>query len=130
MHPINAAGLSHVSQVSMHFAVAIDRAALKPGLLDLAGQLLVLFGSGRLRTMAPGVVTAGMNIQRQTHPLHRILFLMVLDKRVPHPDCFAKYAAAFFNMSRSSVTRLSSDSSRRILAAWSSCSLRCSGGTA
>ena len=38
---------------------------------------------------------------------------MPLNKRVPHPDCLAKYAAAFFRMSRSSVTRLSSAFSRR-----------------
>jgi len=38
-----------------------------------------------------------------------VVFLrMALGERVPNPDCLAKYAAAFFRMSRSSVTRLSS----------------------
>ena len=33
---------------------------------------------------------------------------MCLDERVLHPDCLAKYAEAFFRISRSSVVRLSS----------------------
>lgn len=37
-----------------------------------------------------------------------MLIFMPLNKCVLHPDCLAKYAAAFFRMSRSSVTRLSS----------------------
>jgi len=36
------------------------------------------------------------------------LLRMILDKLVPHPDSLAKYRAAFFNISRSSVTRRSS----------------------
>ena len=38
---------------------------------------------------------------------------MILDEGVLHLDSFAKYAAAFFSMSRSSVTRINSDLRRR-----------------
>jgi hypothetical protein len=43
-----------------------------------------------------------------------MVFFMGADEGVPHRDSLAKYAAAFFRMSRSSVTRLSSDFNRRI----------------
>ena len=41
---------------------------------------------------------------------------MVPNERIPYRDSLAKYAAAFFRMSRSSVTRFSSDLRRRISA--------------
>jgi hypothetical protein len=46
-----------------------------------------------------------------------MLMLMIFDEGVLYPDSLAKYAAAFFRMSRSSVTRLSSASNLLSLAA-------------
>jgi hypothetical protein len=40
-----------------------------------------------------------------------------------------EFTAAFFRMSRSSVTRFTSHLSRFSSAAWSPCAARCSGGT-
>ncbi|CAM8634929.1 hypothetical protein MCEMSHM24_03088 [Comamonadaceae bacterium] len=48
---------------------------------------------------------------------------VTLNKRVPCPDSLAKYAAAFFKMSRSSLTRLSSALSLRSSSVWDNCSL-------
>ena len=49
-----------------------------------------------------------MDFQRQAEPSNRIVARSLLDKGVLQPHSLAKYAAAFFKMSRSSVTRLSS----------------------
>ena len=53
---------------------------------------------------------------------------MRLDERVPHPDCLAKYAAAFFRMSRSSVTRRSSAFSRRSSSVCEACACHSAAG--
>jgi hypothetical protein len=113
----------------MDLAITINRPALKPALLDLAGNGLVLFASGRQRIGAPRVKPAGVDIQNLTHQSNRVLLRMIFNEGVPHPDCFAKYAAAFFNMSRSSVPRRSSASSFLIRPAWSSLASRSSVGT-
>jgi hypothetical protein len=78
---------------------------------------LVFLCSPRQRLLSLGIETAGMNIKHFAHHSDRMLLHVVLDKRVPHPDCFAKYAAAFFKMSRSSVTRRNSVSNFLIRAA-------------
>jgi len=44
---------------------------------------------------------------------HRVISRVLLDEGVLQPHSLAKYAAAFFKMSRSSVTRLSSARSLR-----------------
>jgi len=54
--------------------------------------------------------------------------LVVPDERVPYRDSLAKYAAAFFRMSRSSVTRRNSALRRRISAAWSCVACRSPSG--
>src|SRR5690625_1218891 len=53
---------------------------------------------------------------------------MLFDKRVLQPDSLAKYAAAFFKMSRSSVSRLTSVRKRLSSAASALSCLRCSVG--
>ncbi|APM61834.1 hypothetical protein AM432_12865 [Enterobacter cloacae complex sp.] len=61
-----------------------------------------------MRLLKPGVKTTGMFIQHPTEQANRPAIGVVTNKGVPQSDSFAKYAAAFFNMSRSSVTRFSS----------------------
>jgi hypothetical protein len=46
-----------------------------------------------------------MHLHDRAQPLNTMNSLMALNERAPHPDCLAKHAAAFFEMSRSSVTR-------------------------
>lgn len=46
-----------------------------------------------------------MGFQRQAKPSNRIVARALLDKDVVQPHSSAKYAAAFFKMSGSSVTR-------------------------
>ena len=92
----------------MDFAIAINAAALQPGMLDQTQQSLVVFSACRLRLRQPGVITAGMDFQRQARPSNGIVAGSLLDKGVLQPHSLAKYAAAFFKMSRFSVTRFSS----------------------
>lgn len=54
--------------------------------------------------------------------------LVLSDECVLQRDCRAKYAAAFFRMSRSSVTRLSSAFRRRSSSLWLSCWVRAASG--
>ena len=58
--------------------------------------------------MQPRLEAASMNLENTGHAGEFEFASVRLNKRVRHADCFAKYAAAFFRMSRSSVVRLSS----------------------
>lgn len=89
---------------------------LQPELVDLSRQSQIYLVALRMRLLKPGVKATGMNIQHPTEQTNRPATAVVTDKGVPQSDSFAKYAAAFFNMSRSSVTRFSSFWSRRISA--------------
>ena len=64
-----------------------------------------------------------MNAQHFAMNPDRMLTAMHGDECVPHFASLAKYAVAFFRMSRSSVTRANSFFSRRISASWSVCLL-------
>jgi hypothetical protein len=79
-----ATRLSHIPQISMHRARAVDGTALQPELLELARQVLVLDAACRLGLVLLGVIAAGVHLQ---------------------------YAAAIFKILRSSVTRFNSASS-------------------
>ena len=69
-----------------------------------------------MRLLKTGVKVTGMNIQHPTEQANRPATGVVTDEGVPLSDSFAKYTAAFFNMSRSSVTRVSFFWRRRISA--------------
>ncbi|KLR17197.1 hypothetical protein ABR27_07625 [Enterobacter hormaechei subsp. hormaechei] len=58
--------------------------------------------------LKPEIKSTRMDIQNPTEQTNRPATAVVADKGVPQSDSFAKYAAAFFNMSRSSITRFSS----------------------
>ena len=111
---ILAAGLTQGKQVIPYFAIAIDRATFEPGLFDVAEQPFVFDRAGAVGRLQPGVIAARMNHHHLAETPHREVTLRFPDKCDPHSDVLAKYAAAFFKMSRSSVTRLSSALRRRI----------------
>src|SRR5690606_12016214 len=112
--------LPAIPQVHMDLAITINATGLQPELFNLSCQSQIYLVALRMRLLKPGVKDTGMNIQHPTeHPTeqtNRPATAVVTDKGVPQSDSFAKYAAAFFNMSRSSVTRFSSFWSRRISA--------------
>jgi len=123
-HPVFAAGLAQIAHVQGQLAVAVHAAALQPRVLEQAQQPLIVLGTRAHRIGLPGVVAAGMHRHDLAHAAHAVLVFMPFDKCVLHPDCLAKYAAAFFRMSRSSVTRLSSAFKRRISSTCEPCAWR------
>src|SRR3970282_1875558 len=90
-------------------AVPVNPPAFQPVLLDQAEDARVILGPRRHRRAPPGVVPAGVQAEHPAHASKAEFLLVVEHKRVLHPDSLAKYAAAFFKMSRSSVTRRNSD---------------------
>ena len=100
----------------MDLAITINATGLQPELFDLSRQSQIYLVALRIRLLKPGVKTTGMNIQHPTEQANRPATGVVTDKGVPQSDSFAKYAGAFFYMSRSSVTRFSSFWRRRISA--------------
>src|SRR5690606_3872751 len=107
-------GLSLIEEVVMQLAVAIDPAALLPGRSDQVSLACIFQRPLAHRVLQPGVKTAGSDTQATAHRPNRELLAMLGNERVSHFASLAKYAVAFFKMSRSSVTRASSFFSRRI----------------
>src|SRR5574343_34235 len=128
INAVLAAALTEVTQIVGDLAVAIDATAFQPGVLDQAEQTLIFLGTRRGRIGSPGVVAAGMNGHHMAQPANRIHRFVGLDECVPYRDSLAKCAAAFFRMSRSSVTRFSSALRRRISADWPCSSSRSPSG--
>src|SRR5690606_22069955 len=112
-HAVPATGLAQLTQVVVDLAVAVDSAAFQPGMLDQSEQALIFLLACGFRLGQPGVVTAGMYLEGLAETPYRVLHRQLADDGVLQPDSLAKYAAAFFRMSRSSVTRLSSARKRR-----------------
>jgi hypothetical protein len=100
----------------MNLVIAINTTGPQPELFDLFRQSQICLMALRMRLLKQGVKASGMNIQYPTEQTNRPATDVVTDKGVPQSDSFAKYATAFFNMSRSSVTRFSSFWRRRISA--------------
>jgi len=98
----------------MELAIAIDLAALLPRRPDQLGLAYVFTRSSAQRVLEPGVKAARMDAQAAAHRPNRKHRTMPDDERVSHFASLAKYAVAFFRMSRSSVTLASSLFRRRI----------------
>ena len=112
-HTMPTTILTDLAQIVMDFAIAINAAAFQPRMLDQTQQSLVVCSPCTLRLRQPSAITTGMDFQRQAMPSTGIVTRALLDKGVLQLHTLAKYAAAFFKMSRSSVTRLSSARRRR-----------------
>ena len=112
-------GLLALGSVSYYFEW--DLKYLNGNVLYLISILgaLVLRGPHTGWTIPPRIVAAPTDGKRAAEARHRMVRLLSPDKRVSHVDSLAKYAAAFFKMSRSSVTRANSRFSRAISAAGS-----------
>lgn len=128
-HTMLAAALTQIAHVQRQLAIAVHTATLEPSLLEQARQPQIVLGSWAVWLSPPGVVAAGVHLYHLAHAPHAVLMLVALDECVLHPDCLAKYAAAFFRMSRSSVTRRSSALRRRSSSACEACAWRSGLGT-
>jgi hypothetical protein len=67
------AGDTKAAQIIMDLAIAIDRSALKPALLDLASDGLVFFTTEGQGIDAPGIKTTGVNIENLAYQSDRVL---------------------------------------------------------
>ena len=100
----------------MQLAVAIDLAAVLPGLSDQRSLPGILLCPAAQRALLPGIKAAGLDRQAPAHCTNAELALMLGNKCVSHFASLAKYAVAFFRMSRSSVIRARSRFNCRISA--------------
>src|SRR4030095_10426569 len=64
------------------------------------------------RSTPPLQIARARHRQQLAHPADRVIVAIALDPGVPHRDSFAKYAAAFFTISKSSLALASSRRSR------------------
>jgi len=100
-------------QVIGQLAVAIDLAAVLPGVADQLRLADIFLGSPAQGSLEPGIKSARLYAQAAAHRPYREKLSMLRDERGPHLfgvalEPMAKCAVAFFRMSRSSVTRASS----------------------
>ena len=82
-----------------------------------------LIGQGFIQ---PGIESTAMQSENATHGLNRKFVSMVMNEGVLYAGSLAKYFAAFFKMSRSSVIRFRS-ALRRALSTVRSALLACRG---
>ena len=120
--PVGADVFAQVAQIIVQFTVSVDLATLIPSRFDKLGLPLILqrpLGKGFAQ---PRIEAAGMNQQHPAHGPDRKDQPVLRNERIPHRDSLAKYAVAFFRMSRPEVTRSRSRFNRRISSACASTS--------
>src|SRR5208282_3204472 len=109
---------AHRNAAPLELLIDPRRPIRSPGLLvDLADALQQLaLAQPFLRPVAslPGREATVTHLQRHAQHLQRIRVAMLFNKRVPHSDSLAKYAAAFFTISISIFSRATSARSREI----------------
>src|SRR5215831_6152140 len=113
-HPMAATRFAHPLQEPPHSPRAVGLACLlvqHPHPLD---QEAIALSAHTVGAPLPGRDPTATDLQHPTQTGHAMLVGMDLNERVLHRDSLAKYAAAFFKLSRSSVTRASSRFSRTI----------------
>jgi hypothetical protein len=108
VNAFNAALLAKITQIVRDFSVAVHGATFQPRLPDMTKQTPALHCPFALRDCAPGIETARIGVQHFAQPSNRVFLSQIVNQGVPYPDILAKYAAAFFKISRSSITRFSS----------------------
>src|SRR5437867_2976288 len=107
-HPVFAAGHALPVQGTPGLEGAIGLAMFPVHATNIGQQARIGLDSRARRTLPPLVEPAAGDAQDAAQHGNPELRVVLPDELVPHGSSFAKYAAAFFRMSRSSVTCLSS----------------------
>lgn len=95
-HAVLATQLSHIVHVTGDFTVAANTATVFPTLSCERADALILHRT-RTHSAAPSRRNSRWDIPKNSAQVtHGILLFMGRDKRVLHPGCLAKYAAAFY----------------------------------
>ena len=87
-------------------ARAVRATALRKIALHFVLQLLISFSLSAGWAVEPLIVATARDLQELTHATHLELRVLLVYPRVLHGSCCAKYAAAFFKISRSSFKRV------------------------
>ena len=101
----------------MKFAIAVNLSPVHPSLLHKFCLANVFPGAIVEQVLHPSIETTGVNAEHSAHHSGLEAILIGCNEGVLHFVFFAKYAAAFFRISRSSVTRSNSRFKRMISAA-------------
>src|SRR5206468_4944212 len=91
---------------------SVGLAACRVNLLDVPEQRTIAPAASRVTTRPPLVVATPRYREYPTQPAHTASVSM--HERIPHPRRLAKYAVAFFRMSRSSLSRAFRSEERRV----------------
>ena len=113
-HPVSAAAKATPAQLVVDPRAPIPATALAMNRPDLEQQTAILSATPALRTMVPGVVTTGRDLQDSTHHVQRKLPSVPANECEPHRWRSETMPSAFFRMSRSIVTRSRSRRRRHI----------------
>ena len=88
--------------------ITIGAFQIQPELFALSCQIQICLITPLMQLLTLGIKNTEMNIQHLTGQANRPETNVVINKGLIQSNSFTKYAAAFFYMSRSSVTRFSS----------------------
>jgi hypothetical protein len=91
--------------VILNPARAVRATALSKIVLYFGLHVLISFPPGAGRTTKPLIVATARDLQEPTHATDAELRVLLVYPGVLYGSCCAKYAAAFFKMSRSSFKR-------------------------
>src|SRR5919205_1214741 len=89
LDPTRTIGATPLRKIALHFVL----------------HLLIGSGLGAGRAVQPLVITAARDLEQATHATHAKCGALLVYPGVLHGSCCAKYAAAFFKISRSSFKR-------------------------
>ena len=102
---MHAATLAPLPQIQEDPRAAVGRTAVPIGLFDQDQQASIFDGPIGKWLLQPGVVAASMDPQNPAEHHHPMSMPVGVNEGVLYSGSFAKYAAAFFKMSRSSSAR-------------------------
>ena len=101
-HSLSADLFPRFTKVQEYAGAAVDSAAGHVRLTDQLEQPLVFDRTIRKRLVDPGIEATPSDLQDPAHPPDREPIPLRMNEGVLYSDSLAKYAAAFFRMSRSS----------------------------
>lgn len=114
--PMQPAGDAFSQQIVPHPPGAIGPIAVDEARAHLGAELFVASAAPTARLPEPGIEAAPRDTERPAHPFDRSDSSVLRDKGELHLLSFAKWAAAFFRMSRSALSLCTSRRSRSISA--------------
>src|SRR5580658_1157604 len=122
---MDATAFSRFAQVKEHPRRTVNATAGGVGGADQRQQTKVLNGAVRQRLVQPLVKAAARHIKHFAHRRDAMFLVVLIYERVLCSGSLAKYAAAFFKMSRSSSVRRSCARNLKISPLASTNSLAC-----